>query len=549
MLIGCSHPTEDYDGRLVAADALVRTDAEQALSLLTSIDSRELASEGDRAYHALLLTQARYRSYVLATSDSTINLALDYYRHHPNEVEKLTRCYLFKGAVMEELGQPEDAIINYKEALTVASPDDHYNQGYARLRLGNIYRDNLIADTMDIVMMKEALLHFEMVPDSFYILTCLSSIGGSYARYDKNTAMIYLQRADTLAKRLRQRSIEMYNLIYIADEKAFSGDAQDTEMSKGIALSLLNSKDCPVERKDHLLMIAALTLAKQNKRDSAALYLYQVNSDRLSDDLRVFYYKCEAEMAKSRGDIDAFQYHYNQYNELSDSLANNSNQMKLRDIETKYDNQKLKYDNMRYQSILTISILAGLLTACLLAILLTAIWKKAAHRKQHLLEAEETIDRSRQDIIQLTEQLNSQQEMNDSLKETICNQVETFSRLVEAYASNPNESKKEFDKLFKYTYKTGGPKMTFWKGIRAYADSHLNNIVSYTLEHYPMMRDSDINFLSLYSLNLPTTVIMACMGYQDSHSFYNKRRRIAEKMKLENTLEEYIEKFKKPKTT
>ena len=543
-LAGCRH-SADYDRRLLTADSLVRQDAEQGLAFLKSMDGREFSGKGDRAYYALLLTQARYRCYERATSDSTINLALDYYKEHSDETEKLTRCYIFKGAVMEELGQEDEAIINYKRAMTVALPDDHYNQGYARLRLGNIYRDNYIADSADIRLMREALHHFEAVPDSFYILTCLSGIGGSYGRYNKDSAMNYLLRADTLAKRLRQRRIEQDNLIYIADIKMFSRDARDIDAAKGIALSLLNARDCPLGRKDHLLMIAALTLAKQNKSDSAALYFNQVNTRELSDGLRIFYHTCLAEMAKCRNDIDEFQYQCDLYNNLVDSVANNGNQMKLRNIETKYDNQRLENENIRYRSKLAISVLLGLLIASLLTIALMLFWRKAARRKLRLLEAEATIDRMHQDLTVLEVQLNSEQEMNDSLKEAIRNQVETFSRLVESHATTSGESQRDFDKLFKETYNAGTLDNSFWKGIRAYADSRLNGIIGATRENYPMVKESDLNFLSLYSLGLSQTVIMACMGYQDSHSFYNKKRRLSEKMALDNSLDGYIKRFRR----
>lgn len=543
VLTGC-HQSAGYDSRLLNADSLVRQDADKGLAFLKSLDSHEWDDEGNHAYYALLLTQARYRCYERATSDSTINQALDYYQRHPDETEKLTRCYIFKGAVMEELGQQDAAVNNYKRAMDVALPDDHYNQGYARLRLGNIYRDNYVADSTDIKLFKQALHHFEAVPDSFYILTCISAIGGSFSRYNNDSAMTYLQQAAPLAKRLHERRIEQNTLIYIADIKMFSPEAHDVEAAKGIALSLLNAADCPMERKDHLLMIAALTLAKQHKPDSSALYLKQVNTSQLSDGLRLFYHNCLAEEAKCRQDIDGFQYHYDQCTHISDSISNNNNQIRLREIETKYDNQQLKYENMRYQSRLTISILAGLLIASLLAIALRAFWRKAARRKQRLLEAEEAIDRMHQDLALLEVQLNNEQEMNDNLKDAIQHQVETFSRLVEMHVSQTGGKHKEFERLFKESYRKGGPDRSFWKGLRAYANSRMNDIISKTHDAYPMLKDSDLNFLSLYSLRLPPTVIMACMGYQDTHSFYNKRRRIAEKMALDIPLEDYIEGFR-----
>jgi hypothetical protein len=37
---------------------------------------------------------------------------------------------------------------------------------------------------------------------------------------------------------------------------------------------------------------------------------------------------------------------------------------------------------------------------------------------------------------------------------------------------------------------------------------------------------------------------MVCMGYNESHSVYNKKRRIAEALQLDCSLDEYIQHFK-----
>ena len=83
MLSGCSGRSARYDSQLVAIDSILkRNDPDSALLLLTAIDARQLSTAGDRAYHALLLAQAQYRCYADITSDSTINVALDYYKRH-----------------------------------------------------------------------------------------------------------------------------------------------------------------------------------------------------------------------------------------------------------------------------------------------------------------------------------------------------------------------------------------------------------------------------------------------------------------------------------
>ena len=59
-----------YDARLVAADSLMQPAPDSALALLEALPIDSLPDESNRAYRDLLLTQARYRCYVTATSDS-----------------------------------------------------------------------------------------------------------------------------------------------------------------------------------------------------------------------------------------------------------------------------------------------------------------------------------------------------------------------------------------------------------------------------------------------------------------------------------------------
>lgn len=112
-----------------------------ALVLLNAVDPSGLKTESDKAFYALLMTQARYRNYIVASSDSLINVALNYYHSHADKQERLINSLIYKGAVMEELGQADEAMRYFKRALELIPADDYYNQGYVRLRIGNIYRN------------------------------------------------------------------------------------------------------------------------------------------------------------------------------------------------------------------------------------------------------------------------------------------------------------------------------------------------------------------------------------------------------------------------
>lgn len=544
---GCHSGHSDYDQRLVSADSLLHDHPDSAMQMLAAIDNRSLKGDSNRAYHALLLTQARYRCYVAATSDSLINVAVEYYEQHSDERERLTRAYLYKGAVMEELDEPLAAIKFYKQAEETAEPDDYFNQGYIKLRMGKLYNENYVVDEMDITLLKKALKYFEMVPDTFYITTTMSALGSSFAaKNQRDSANKYLKRAVAMARENHYLELENVSLRSLADLKTFGHNVQDIEQAKDIALSLLkdsvNSQQ--EESSSHLLMTATYTLAKLNKPDSASLFLDKVDKTILRPEQSVYYDRCRAEVARSRGDINQYQFYYEKADHLADSLMNIDLQQRLRDVEAKYDNEALKYQSLRYRTNMLLSLLGTALAVSALAIVSLVMKRKQARRKQLLRDHEDTIERLRSDAAQLTVQLDANESMSEGLKQIIQNQIAVFARVIEQYSIRSSHLPKKFNEIFEKSYRLNQPDVSFWKGIRDYVDNTCNGIITNTIEAAPALTDSDINFLSLYCCGIPTTVIMACMGYNDVHSVYNKKRRIAEILDLPERLDDYIIQFK-----
>ena len=543
MLSGCSGRSARYDSQLVAADSILkRNEPDSALRLLTAIDGRQLSTAGDRAYYALLLTQAQYRCYANITSDSTINVALDYYKRHDGEHEKLTRAYLYKGAVTEVLDHPKEAMTYYKQSADAATPDDHFNLGYANMRIGSLYRDYLVKDSADITFLKQALYHFRQVPDNFYVAQCLSTIGSSYSAINcKDSALIYLDQADKLIKAQNLKSIEILNQRYLADLKMFSHNVKDIEEAKNIAVSLA---DKDTDERNHLLMAAAYTLAKLNKVDSANYYLEQVEKDKLTDGSRVLYNDCLAELARCHGDADQFQFYYVKASQIADSLSDNAMQFKLRDVEAKYDNEVLKNRSLRYRHNWIVSLLAALLLVGASLWAAMAMRRRLRERQRQVLESEDTIERLRNETALLSSQLNAHQAMSDDLKQAIRYQIDIFSQLVEKHAVKHVNSPKKFSEAFLEAYHKCEPDSAFWLSLRTYANSQYNNIIDQSIADYPELSKTDINYLTLYCCGLPLSVIMACMGYGQSHTAYNKKRHVAQVLGSSNNLDAYVNHFK-----
>lgn len=541
----CNNGTPRYDTRLIHADSLLQEhEPDSALLLLSAIDGATLPAANDRAYHALLLTQAQYRCYADITSDSTINVALDYYQRHSHERDKLTRSYIYKGAVTEVLGAPERAMTYYKQAVSVAPADDHCDLGYALLRIGCLYRDFLVTDSSDVTTIKQALYHFEHMPDSAYILHCLSCIGSSYIDVNDDSALVYLERADTLAKAIGDKYLEITNLRYIADLKIDSHDPSVVNQVKNTSLASLASDYCPPEERTHLLLIAAHMLAKLNRADSASLYMDQVNTDSLSDGLCILYNLTKAEVALCHGNVGQYQYYYERADHISDSLERNDTQRQLREVEAKYDNEVLRNKSQTYKSNWIVSLLGTALFAVALLAVIMAMRRRLKQHQRQVEESMMTIERLRADAATLTSQLGEHQAMSDELKQAIQDQIGLFTQLVEKHVTQYANSPNRFSKAFAQAYLSKQPDSRFWKALRTYVNARYNDIIDTSLATYPSLNETDVRYLALYCCNLPTSVIMACMGYKEAHSAYNKKRRVAAAVESPASLDAYIEMFK-----
>ena len=135
---GCDRKT---NFRLAAADSLMEVRPDSALEILDSVDSKSLSGE-NRAYYALLLTKAQYKNYITITSDSLINIALDYYDSGDRHIEAL----IYKGAALQDMGLTTEAIDCYKKAESLIPEDNYELLGYVNMRLGSLYSDVYIGN-------------------------------------------------------------------------------------------------------------------------------------------------------------------------------------------------------------------------------------------------------------------------------------------------------------------------------------------------------------------------------------------------------------------
>ena len=137
-LMSCNDPKPITD-TLHRAEALMNESPDSAWTLLNTISPDEMGQNRNRAFYALLYTQAQDKTYRDETNDSLISIAVDYYRN-TDDVRRKFLSYYYKGRVHFNGKDYLNATTCYMEAEQLADEvGDDYLAGLLYSELGRIY--------------------------------------------------------------------------------------------------------------------------------------------------------------------------------------------------------------------------------------------------------------------------------------------------------------------------------------------------------------------------------------------------------------------------
>ena len=125
--------------KLLQAEALMYTHPDSALQMLEAIPDPEKLTGQEQADYALLLTQARSRCRITATSDSLIRIATNYYRHSDDYARKATALYYLSDVYMD-MNKYTEAVVPLKQAEEVVEDADAKVQSLIYSNLGYLNR-------------------------------------------------------------------------------------------------------------------------------------------------------------------------------------------------------------------------------------------------------------------------------------------------------------------------------------------------------------------------------------------------------------------------
>lgn len=381
-LINFSCTDDEVVRKLRQAEIQVWEKPDSALKILESIPIPEELTGKRRADYALLMTQAKYRCSIPATSDSLINIAVEYYKD--KNVDKRAATLLFKGGVFRDMKKDEDAMFLYKQAETYISQLKDIrikSRIYNSIAFLNQYHNNFSLASQYYKLAMEIDESNKFIEWHANDLMSLANI--TYYWGNKDSANLYYNQLLTLVPLVD--SI-LQSKIYYNVGFRYKLEKKWDDAERYILLSLKKTLQNDVVYKTQCVLADVYTnLRKLDKVDSLW------NSALQTTDLSVrakIYHNLYIKALTEKQYEDALS-HIEKYMSASDSFRIQVNQAQVLEIQKKYDRAILLHQNAEIRSHWYATALLSLLVIIFLSILVYISRNISRKEKAKLLERNE----------------------------------------------------------------------------------------------------------------------------------------------------------------
>ncbi len=565
LLMGCRHHRA-VSPRLVELDSLIAIAPDSAAALLAAIPADSLTAPENRAYHALLLTQAKYKAYIPATSDSDINIAVDYFvAKNDGNYDRRIRSLIYKGCVMTELNHPDSAMYWFKSAETAASPDDHANLGFIKYKIGVLFMDELEMGTTTINYLNTALQHFNYTNDTIFQLACLIRLGSIECLNKKSDKK--LKEAQQLAIEFGENDYVIHTLEHMSIQ-ALQGNQY--QQAKELSMNAILQGDSSVACYSYVVM----SYCGLGYADSALFYLRLMPKPKNMVD-SMTYHRAHAELARTLNNMEDYVFHNDLAGRISDTIFFESQQAEIKEIEQKYENQVLleqvKSSRIRLWLISALAVLLFLLVGIAFAFWqkrkkLDAVTKQNEINKLYLelkeiSQRSESLSQQNKELSQENEELQAlakkvqqtesdlstdkdyadlenerfkEKQLSKSL-EYIAGLLHTF--IQQSHELKPSEFMEKFRKGFLET--PNGGEVDFWYTLRVQADQVHSGAVEKLLAEHPDLNETFIRVLCMSALGFSTEMMATCLQHKSDY-IKTLKNRLKKKLDINCSIPDYL---------
>lgn len=534
LVFGCTN--SKITGELNRADELMNGHPDSAYVLIQSINPDDIHGRADKAFYALLYTQAQYKNYETIQSDSLIDVAVDYYSENPRE-DRLTRAYMYKAAALSDMKHYKEAIEWLKKAEHSADTTDYLTLGLINSQIGTLYQRNFIANNEHIERYKKALKNYRLAGNTKFMNYTMNSIGKLYLNSNLDSAVYYLQEGISLSGELHDStrfntSLKMLSYVYIL--------RGDYVMSKDIALSTLEYFQ---DRDANILCRLGTSYAKLSKVDSAEYYFNKITTLKNSGD-SVDYFVTMADISIAKGDFKKAYSAMSISTEIADRVINNARKNDVYAVEKQFDYQVIQERAAQLESQNTIKnyliIIITLALALFIYIAISVVRHKnmiVAERIQLAEQLKVNIEQQQTFLMEYKTKFSERNVSEDVLKRIIKDRIDIIRMLVgikHEFGANPNLFLKKFDEIILHNSKT--PEDA--EQIIMIANKLFNNIIDKTAENYPQLKYRELLIIALSCFNFKPIEMGVYINSTSANAVYIARHKISKTLNV-NSLEDY----------
>jgi hypothetical protein len=445
---------------LVQADSLMEEYPDSALHILESIESQQLTVQADRAYYALLLTQARDKNYIVQTDDSLIRTAVQYY-DSIGDVRMQAKAYYYKGCIYRDANLCGEAVQEYLTAISLAKKAGNPKlQGLICNHAGYLYYLQDLLEQADSIYQLTEQLAIQQNDTSLWA-DALSFQG----KINIKQGIPYYPRAEEkLLKAFDMTNTPNYKQLQADIAAALSSLYNSMELNKKAVhyakLNISLRNDTAQHYRAFLLLGDAYF--KAGLYDSATLYINKSLSSTGYGTQASAYMRL-AEIAKVQGDLDKSLEFTKKHTLYLDSLhlAKQSNDILIAEKEV----AKQQYtNNLGYQNKkLHILIIVSALLICIIGIIY-AVLRRSQQKAHHIEQEQSLLEKEKQDLqqkyIQLKNELTqkeaeivsqqkdiNQHHINEEKKKELQQELDTLARKRSALAKETLEHSEVYSKI------------------------------------------------------------------------------------------------------
>ena len=388
---------------------------DSALNLLKGIPEPEKLWGESQATYALLMTQAMDKNYMKFSSDSLIALALNYYTITQTSPVMYAKALFYHGRVMLELDKEEEALKFFLAAKDIYErTKDHKMLALIAEEVGMINRKLDLYDDA-LTNFREALTTYKQLKDSLSVISASLNIARVYLfKSEWDSCSLYYNNALEIAVQKNYLS----EITILHELGILYRSMQNLSEAERYFLAAYE-KETDEEKKYMECLSLGYLYMQMGQTENARKYLMMsANSSKAYTQISA--YDCLYFLEK---DIDNFEEAI-VYHELADSITNAMEELNSRELiaslQKKYENEKLRNDNLQMKVRYTNFILWGTIAFLFVVACMCYYYYKNRNNKKKIAEIELQIQENEEEIERYQQEIEDIQISKDQvLKENL----------------------------------------------------------------------------------------------------------------------------------